>query len=210
MLVSRIRKILEAKEQEVNALRTKLEEKAKLASELKEKGTGLKEELDKVKINLVTDIRGLEGVAKATEERYTDEIKQLESKHVEEINQLIEKHNKDVEQLKSEFSTKILEGIEKTKKEVTSDFVKRFVALRLTESELKVDDNSRALLENCKSLEDVDDTFDEILDASRRGALHSNLLESIEIRRPVADPEQVEAERQVNNVFEGMGFIKKG
>jgi hypothetical protein len=36
------------------------------------------------------------------------------------------------------------------------------------------------------------------------------LLESIEIRRPVADPEQVEAERQVNNVFEGMGFIKKG
>ena len=210
MLVSRIRKILEAKEQEVDALRTKLEEKAKLASELKEKGIELKEELDKVKINLVTDIRKLEEAANVTEERHLSELKQLESKHVEEVKQLIEKHNKNVEQLKSEFNTKISEGVEKAKKEVIGDFVKRFVALRLTESELKVDDNSRALLENCKSLEDVDDTFDEILDASRRGALHSNLLESITVNKPVVDPEQREAERQVNNVFEGMGFIKKG
>jgi len=210
MLISRIRKILEAKEQEVDALRTKLEEKAKSASELKEKGIELKEELDKVKINLVTDIRKLEEAAKVTEERHLSELEQLESKHVEEVKQLIEKHNKNVEQLKSGFNTKISEGVEKAKKEVISSFVKRFVALRLTESELKVDDNSRALLENCKSLEDVDDTFDEILDASRRGALHSNLLESITVNKPVVDPEQREAERQVNNVFEGMGFIKKG
>jgi hypothetical protein len=226
MLVSRIRKILEAKEQEVDALRTKLEEKAKLASELKEKGIELKEELDKVKINLVTDIRKLEKKAMSAAEYHKglsqaeNKVKELEreldsarkecEKIKSELGKLATKHSESIEQLKSGFNTKISEEIEKVRKEVVSNFVKRFVALRLAESELKVDDNSRALLENCKSLEDVDDTFDEILDASRRGALHSNLLESIEIRRPVVDPEQREAERQVNNVFEGMGFIKKG
>ena len=226
MLVSRIRKILEAKEQEVDALRTKLEEKAKSASELKEKGIELKEELDKVKINLVTDIRKLEKKAMSAAEYHKgltqaeNKVKELEreldsakkecGKIKGELDKLATKHSESIEQLKSGFNTKISEGVEKAKKEVISSFVKRFVALRLTESELKVDANSRALLENCKSLEDVDDTFDEILDASRRGALHSNLLESITVNKPVVDPEQREAERQVNNVFEGMGFIKKG
>jgi len=221
MLVSRFKKIIESRSSEVSALIVKLEEKAKIVSELKKDKTKLKEELDKVKINLVTDIRKLEEKAKDAGEFHKkllqaeDKMKELgkeldlakkECERIKsELDKLSKKHSESIEQLKSEFSTKITEEVEKTKKEVTSEFVKRFVALRLAESELKVDANSRALLENCESLEDVDNIFEEILDASRRNALHSNLIESIKIDKPI-DPEQQQAERMVNIVVQGFGY----
>ena len=146
----------------------------------------------------------MEESANAAKEEYQEAGRQVETKHVEEMKQLKQKHNENIDQLKEGFDSKIIEGVEEAREEVTSNFIKCFTALRLEESGLKVDDNSRALLENCKSIEEVDDLLEEILDASRRGALHSEIVEGVRISKRVNDPEQIEAERATKNALNGM------
>jgi len=207
ILISRIGKTMEAKEQEIGALRSKLEEKAKLAADLKEQikeqnelGVQLAEKLKETQTNLSSDIKSLKESASSTKDKHQNALSEVKEKHQKELSKIVKSLGEKAEKDKGEAAEKIRE-------EVTKEFVKSFVAFKLSETNLKVDDNSRALLENSKSLEEVDDLLDEIMDASRRSALHSKSISTIHIsKREVTNPEEKEAERQVENVFEGMGM----
>jgi len=207
ILVNKISKTLEAKEQEVDAVRAKLEEKAKLAADLtgqlEEKSkivVQVQEKLKEVKTNLSSDIKNLNESVSAAEDKHQKDLSEAEKKYQKELNKVTKSMEEKIE--KTNRETK-----EKVKEEVTKEFVKRFIEFKLSETGLKVDENSRALLENCKSIEEVDDLLEEITDASRRSALHSDLISSIQVKKHVVvDPEEVEAERRVTDVFEGMGM----
>jgi len=207
ILVNKIGKTIEAKELEVDALRAKLEEKAKLAADLTEQveeknklAVKVKKQLEEIKTNLSNDIKSL-----------NESVLVAENKHQKDLLEAEKKYQKKLSKLTKLIEEKVKEAKEETKEEVTKEFVKCFVEFKLSETGLKIDENSRALLENCKSLEAVEDTLDEIMDASRRGALHSESISSIRVvKHEVHDPEVVEAEHRVNDCFEGMGFVKKG
>jgi len=197
MFVSKIERVLEAKEQEVDALRSKLEEKAKFVAKQKK----LVSETRTNSLKKITDLK--ESVAEETKIMQGDWAKS-DKKHAKELDQLSE--TLKVEKKKYKEGCKVLQ--EKIKKEttaeVTEQFIKSFVEYRLSETNLKVDENSRALLEKSKSLEDVDNFLDEIIDASRRGALHSEAIRGICVsKHTIPDLEGDRITRSVSNVFEG-------
>jgi len=208
ILISKIKEMSARSDLELKAICSKLEEKAKLILEMKstiktkdEQGTALGEELDKIKEASV-----------ATAQTLQESIKTKDENHKNVVSELNEKHDKFVSEIKEEYEKTLSEEIEEARKEaeekVTKEFVKCFIDLRLSESGLKIDENSQALLENCKSIEDVDDTLDGILDVRRRNALHSESIQSIQINKAVPrDPAQVEADRKVSDALEGMGFV---
>ena len=198
MLVSRMSKTLEAKEQEVNALRFKLEEKAKLAADQKKL-------VSEARANSLKGITSLTEAVVSEAKVMKDDWAKSDAKHAQELNQLSEALK--VEEKKHKESCEVLK--EKITKEVTAaiteQFIKRFVEFRLSESNLKVDENSRALLEQSTSLEDVDNLLDDIVDASRRSALHSEAVRGIRVpQHTMPDPEGDRIKRSVNNIFEGM------
>jgi len=130
------------------------------------------------------------------------QIAEMRAAHEEEISALKE----SITSLKKKMS----EEIRRAEEDITKGLVKQFVDFRLAESGLTVDDNSRALLENCETLDQVDDVLEEIRDIKRRGALHSGLLEKVTVKstRPV-DPEQVDVNKKVGMIFEGLGYKKR-
>ena len=207
ILVNKIGKAIEVKELEVDALRFKLEEKAKLAANLKEQleeksklAVKVKEQLDGIKTNLSNDIKNLNESVSAAENKHQKDLSEAEKKYQKELSKAVKLSEKEIEEAKEETK-------EKVKNEVTKEFVKSYVDVKLSETDLKVDENSQALLEDCKSLEEVDNFLDEIVDASRRSTLHSNTLTSIHVvKHEVIDPEQKEAERLVGDVFESFGM----
>jgi len=146
----------------------------------------------------------------------------LEDKFGKEITNLTEsiasvkaEHTKETEQLKVKSNKKIVEEVEAARKEVTEnltkEFVEQFVQFRLAETGLVVDENSRALLEECNSLDQVDDILGELRDIGRRNALHSKKIdEVVVIDSKPTDPDQADVDRKVGAVFEGFGYKVKG
>lgn len=209
MLVSRMKKTLEAKENEVGALRSKLEEKAKFAAGQKK----LVSETRSTSLKGITDLT--ESVAVEAKITMADWAKS-DVKHEKALNQLCEalkveekKHKKTAKTLEEKIKKiekSVTESVtEKVTEKVTAEFVKCFVEFRLSESGLKIDENSRALLENSTSLENVDNLLDEICDASRRSALHSEAIRGIHIpKHVISDPEGDRIRRSVANVMEGI------
>ena len=209
MLVNKMKQTLEAKEEEVDILRSKLEEKAKFAAEQKKlvsetrtnslKGiTDLTESVTAEAKVMLTHYQKAEKTADANFEQMCEALKVEEKKH-KETAKVLEEKIKKTEKSVTESVTK------KVTKKVTEEFVKRFIEFRLSESGLKIDENSRALLENSTSLEDVDNLLDEICDASRRNALHSETVRGIRVpKHTIPDPEGDRIKRSVDNVFEGI------
>jgi len=145
-----------------------------------------------------------EKVAKV--KKLNQRITRMKESHEKEINNLKE----SIVSLKRRISEKIRRAEEKAKEDITKEFIKQFVDFRLAESGLTVDSNSRALLENCETLDQVDDVFEEIRDIRRRSALHSDSLEKVTIKPTKSvDPEQVDVNEKVGMVFEGLGFKKR-
>lgn len=212
ILIRKLKETMSRDGQIINALRKKVEEKAVLAKQVEK-------QLSEMKANLEKDMAELKESMAAVEKKHEEEKEQLEAKWNKEIGDLNEsiastekEHSEEIEQLKTESNKKISEEVEKARKEVTKDitkeFVKQFVMFRLAETGLTVDENSRALLEECRSLDQVDDTLDELRDIGRRSALHSQPLKEVVIAKSV-DPDQADVDRKVGAVFEGFGY-KKG
>ena len=210
ILINKMSKVLEDKEQEINALISKLEEKVKIAADLKEQleekvklVSKVDERLNRVKTNLSNNVKSLKKSAIVTNDKHEKTLLEVKENHQKKLNETVKLLEEKIEISNKETEKKVKEEVTK---EVTKEFVKSFIEYRLSETGLKVDDNSRALLENCKSLEEVDDLLDEVVDASRRSALHSESITGIHVaKQVVVDPEEEKARRQVNNVFEGMG-----
>jgi len=106
----------------------------------------------------------------------------------------------------AEMGSKIEEAKTAVGANVTSDFVKRFIRIRVKESNLRLSRNSQTLLEECRTLEEVDSLMEEIVDAKRRrSALHTNVSEH-KVHKPApVDPETAKVKTLMEGVFKGMG-----
>lgn len=168
VLVSKLKDVAEKDGQLTSAFRNKLEEKALLVKDLREK---LNKEVSELKETITI-----------TEKKHQKEMKITKKK-----------------------------AVEGAVKDIEKEFISQFVKLRLAESGLKVDNNSQALLEGCKTLGQVDETLDKIRDIKRRSALHSEPIEGLAVvKRKDADPEQAKVDKNVGTVFEGFGYIDSG
>jgi hypothetical protein len=161
----------EDRTKEVNALRIKLEEKAKVAHEAKE---------------FIHRLQEQEG--RATE--LLNEAKVAQDNKIEELQ---ESHKKVIEQTKDK-------GI----KEGKAKLVEEYVAYKLTELGMSIGENTRALLDECMSLREVDNILEKVTDIMRRSALHSGIVEKIHMKTPPVDPEQSKIDKDVSRAFEGM------
>jgi len=172
---------------EVNALRTKLEEKAKLASTsekaLEEAKAKLLETMDKRKADIA-------------------ELAESHKQSVETIKKVTE--NK-VKELKESYDKKVKEGKEQGLKEGISKILKEYFACRLAELDLSIGQNTRALLESCESIEEVEDILEKTKDIRRRNALHSESITEFHIdRNQQTDPEQARIKKEVGKVMDSM------
>ena len=131
-------------------------------------------------------------------DKHQKNLSEAKGAYQKKLDTLVETNETKLEKVKGEIT-------EKVRKEVTKEFVKCFVGFKLSETNLVVDDNSRALLEKCNSLTEVEELLEEIVDVGRRGALHSESITDIYVSKAkAADPELQEAERQVGNAYKGM------
>jgi len=182
---------------EVSALRTKLEEKAKQASEVQK-------ELNEVKVKL-----------EQTDKDRTEEITTISEVHKNNMNSIIQCNEnrilavkEDYEEVIKEYEDRLVEskeqGYKEGLKEGASKVLCDYVDRRLAELDLSIGENTRALLDECESIEDVEDILEKTKDIQRRNALHSEPITEIRIRNQTRDPEQVKVDKEVGNAFEGM------
>lgn len=195
MLMGKMKESLQAYE-EVSALRSKLEEKVKDASYLKEENELLGQAVDKLKEKLG------ESVKNSKEEKV-----KLSEGHKERMKAVIESNQSRIETIKNDFEEQLVEakneGITEGSKKILSDYVDR----RLAELGLSIGENTRALLDECESICDVDDILEKTKDIQRRNALHSEGITEVHVRnqRKQIDPEQAKVNAEVGTAFEGMG-----
>ena len=162
-------------DKEVKALRAKLEEKAKVAQEAKAMLETVKVEVEKTSVSL-------------------DEARTSKENKIEELRSL---YDKVVEQTKSD-------AIEEGKLVGTGIVVNEYVVYKLAELGISVGENTRALLDECMTLREVDDTLEKVTDVMRRSALHSGTVKEIRLDTPPVDSEQSKIDKDVEKAFEGM------
>jgi len=153
---------------EVDALRAKLEEKAKLVATIQE------------------------GV-KVHNQIYEKNIKQL----TETTASWSEKKVEEIKEAKQS-------GIEEGKEVGTKTVVNEYVAYKLAELGISIGENTRALLDECVSLREVDDILEKVTDIMRRSALHSGTITEVHIETQSVDPEQSKIDEDVRSACQGM------
>jgi len=162
-------------DKEVKAMRIKLEEKAKAAFEAEQALVRIKESIEKEKEELTESI----------------------SIKVKEQKALVEKQTIELAEAKSL-------GMEEGRIKGTKEVVKEYIVCKLAELGVSVGENTRALLDECMSLREVDDTLEKITDVMRRSALHSGTVKEIHLETSPSDPEKSKIESDVENAFKGM------
>jgi len=181
---------------EVNALRSKLEEKASSTADFRKK-------LDKAS-DKVTKIEAELSSAKEEVKRIKSELKNMKERK-ESFQKLHESTKKEIKTTKEDYENKIQESKDLGMKTGISQIISNYVERRLAELDLSIGENTRALLDECASIEDVEDILEKTKDMQRRNALHSEPLEGIRIERNQnLDPEQEKVDKEVGNAFEGM------
>lgn len=203
ILVNKINETLCVKELEEKAIRSKLEEKAKLVHDLGYTNNVLQEQLEE-KAKLIAEAKKKLEETKAKSEKSIKSLKEsvsaAEDKKMSALAEAEKKYH-------AEIGKAVKEATEATKAATIKEFIKSFVGLKLSETNLKVDDNSQALLESCKSIEEVEELLEDVMDASRRNALHSNPITGIKVvKHEIIDEETKKAEKSVDVAFEGMGY----
>jgi len=77
------------------------------------------------------------------------------------------------------------EGIAKRRYE--RKLVEEYVKLKLEQAGLSVHKNTRALLERCTTVEDVDSVFEEVKEAVRQGALRPGKINEVQVKTVTSD-----------------------
>jgi hypothetical protein len=135
-------------------------------------------------------LKVLEAKAKALAEAKS-EIAKVTAKLDEAKQSLNEKHQEDL-------VTASTDAIQEGRKEVLAEYFDRQIKTR----KLQVDENSRALLENCQNLQEVDSLMEKLVGIARRSALHTKPLTTVEIQEAKeSDPEQDHADKTVGLMF---------
>ena len=128
----------------------------------------------------VNTYRKLVGGGKSIVEGLNLKLKALTDMLKGEINKhkkLLEVKDKSITELNESKSTDI-----KSAEELAyHKFLKEYVDRKVKDSGLKLNNSSLALLEECDSIADVDESFDRIVDAMRVRALHGNGAKTIEV-----------------------------
>lgn len=207
ILVKKINETLQAKEKEEKDLRLALEAKAKLVSDLtkqvaeyKELATKAKTEMNESVLNSQTVASELKESISVTEQKHAKALKALKEKHEKALTEAEKKYHDEVGKAVSEAE-------EMAKKNSTKEFITSFVEYKLSETNSNIGDNSRALLEDCKSIEEVEELLEDVMDARRRNALHSEPISGIKVvKHEVVNEEHKEAERSVSEAFKGMSY----
>ncbi len=100
----------------------------------------------------------------------------------------------------------LVKAVNEAKAEAHSEMLREYFDRHLASTGLQVDGNSRALLENCQSLGDVDTLLERLVGVARRSALHSKPLSEVKVRKmePI-DPEQAKADAAVGSLMKHIG-----
>ena len=195
ILLKKIRESKVIENDEVKALCSKLEEKARTDAELSVGVLKLKKEIDATKKQLQKLEKDLEDKQKEYKEALAIELDKWNGEH-----------KKELENIQKDNEKKIIEAVSKSKDETIKAVVKEYVDLKLSDG-LIVHDNVRALLENCTTLTEVNEALEKVRDSNRWSALHSQPLKEVVVNKPV-DPEQASIGKRVGMVFNG--FSNKG
>jgi hypothetical protein len=151
----------------------------------------------------------------------TSKINEIKEKYEQELSSLrkmLEKKARSLSEAiskqKSDEEIEAEQAIQKRKIENIRDdalvegrllTLREYFDRRLTDTNLQVDENSRALLESCSTLGDVDDLMDRLIKSARRSALHATPLTEIrEVSQKASiDPEQKKLNDTIGDLMRG-------
>jgi len=179
----------------------------KANAQLKENQTEakLKEELTEVvdtklmneKDALSAEIEALRGVL----EKKAALVKETQKKLDE-----AKEHQKSLDVLNRQHQAELIECANNSLKEGRKEIIEKYFNIKVEDHRLEVDENSKALLENCEDLQEVDSLVERLVTVARKSALHSKPFTSVEIReaKEVVDPEQKKADAAVGHLMNRM------
>jgi hypothetical protein len=144
------------------------------------------------------------------------EAKTTESKEVEGLRKLLEEKTKALNEFKSkvnEQTNKLTEAkttydskVKELEEKFQSKIIKEYIDMKANGASLRLPSNSRALLEKCSSIKEVDKVFEEVRDALRRGALLPDGVNGIKVQltEKAKDPVQVQIDASIGAAMSGM------
>jgi len=101
----------------------------------------------------------------------------------------------------------LIQAVNDAKAETRAELLEAYFNRRLVRSNLQVDENSRALLEGCQNLGDVDALVDKLIGVARRSALHTKRLDEVKVQNTVPmDPEQRKVIESIGQLMEHLNF----
>ena len=181
--------------------RAETEKAIEMLSEIEENAKALRES-SKIEVKVLSD--------------KLKESQTIENKEVESLRKLVECKMKTAKDLQKELDN-AKASLKETKKAYEDKInaiqkgfqkrlIKEYVNFKVNGSSIRLPSNSRALLENCKSIKEVDKVFEDVRDALRRGALlpeEGSPTIQVHTVKPI-DPEQRKILESIGNVFEAM------
>jgi hypothetical protein len=193
-----------------------VELKVKEASVRAERDVALEESKQVVASNRalkveVNTYRKLVGNGKNIVEGFNAKIKVLGDMlkgEVSKYKKLLEAKEKNITEINESKSTEI----EKASKLAYCKLLKEYVEKKISDSGLKLNNSSLALLEECDSIAEVDESFNGIVDAMRVSALHGVGAKTIEVvseRKPISEDERRDNKRKVF-IKESVKSVLKG
>lgn len=144
------------------------------------------------------------------------EAKTTESKEVEGLRKLLEEKTKALNEFKSkvnEQTIKLTEAkttydskVKELEEKFQSKIIKEYIDMKANGASLRLPSNSRALLEKCSSIKEVDKVFEDVRDALRRGALLPDGVNGIKVQltEKAKDPVQVQIDASIGAAMSGM------
>lgn len=118
-------------------------------------------------------------------------------------NKDVKKLNEDIKSQHASHQQELVKTASKSKNDGRNEVLKDYFDQRLSACRLEADDNTQALLERCKSLEDVDQLIESLVRVAQRGALHPHPLKDVVVRERKTDPEQDKIDKQVGGLMKG-------
>ncbi|MFA5397717.1 MAG: hypothetical protein WC346_17040 [Methanogenium sp.] len=137
---------------------------------------------------------------KVVEDR-TKQINEMKSTHTK----LVESKSNEVIRIKKEINsqvnTRLIEEKKKIETASNKKLVEAYVGLKVKMSGLTLPRNSQALLEKCSTTGEVDEVFDDIREAFRRGALRPDQVNEIKVEQETIVGAADEMQTAVNEVI---------
>lgn len=137
---------------------------------------------------------------KVVEDR-TKQINEMKSTHTK----LVESKSNEVIRIKKEINSQVNTRLVEEKKKIETasnkKLVEAYVGLKVKMSGLTLPRNSQALLEKCSTTGEVDEVFDDIREAFRRGALRPDQVNEIKVEQEIIVGAADEMQTAVNEVI---------